>query len=67
MNVREKIKVRMDKLQFFMESNAHLKNPDQVEEHIKTVAKFWPALSDEDRDYIHGARFAIEGKMHWEV
>lgn len=57
----------MDRLQFFMESNAHLKNPDQVEEHIKTVAKFWPALSDEDRDYIHHARFAIEENMEWKL
>lgn len=55
----------MDRLQFFMESNAHLKNPDQVEEHIKTVAKFWPALSDEDRDYIYHARFAIKENMKW--
>ena len=67
MNVREKIKVRMDRLQFFMENNVHLENPDQVEEHIQTVSKFWPALTDEDKDYIHGARFAIEEKMEWKI
>lgn len=55
----------MDRLQMFMEDNNHLQNPEAVEDHIKTVAKFWPALSEEDRDYIHGCRHAIEEKISW--
>lgn len=50
-----------------MESNVHLENPIKVEEAIASVSKFWSALSEEDRDYIHGARFAIEEKMEWKV
>lgn len=67
MNVKDKIKERMDQLQEWMESNHHLKHPDQVEMLIHSITKFWSALSEEDRDYIQGARFAIESKMDWNV
>jgi len=67
MSVKEKINERMDQLQAWMESNYHLEHPKEVEEHIQTVSKFWSALSEEDRDYIQGARFAIESKMEWNV
>ena len=64
---RLKIKQRMDILQDWMEQNYHLKRPEVVEEHIQTVSKFWSALSEEDRDYIHGCRYAIEKKMEWNI
>jgi len=67
MSVKDKIKERMDQLQKWMESNYHLEHPEEVEEHIQTVSKFWSALSEEDQDYIHGARYAIEEKMEWNV
>lgn len=67
MSVQEKIKERMDQLQEWMESNYHIEHPEEVEEHIQTVSKFWSALSEEDRDYIQGARYAIEEKMEWNV
>jgi len=57
----------MDILQGWMESNYHLKRPEVVEEHIRSVTKFWSVLSEEDRDYIEGARYAIEEKMEWKV
>jgi len=67
MSLQDKIKERMDILQDMMEDNVHLDSPDVVEEHIITVSKFWSVLSEEDRDYIHGARYAIEEKMEWNV
>ena len=57
----------MDILQNWMEANYHLQRPEVVLEHIETVSKFWSVLSDEDRDYIHGARYAIEEKQEWNV
>lgn len=67
MSLREKINSRMDQLQSWMESNYHLENADEVITHIESVSKFWSALSEEDRDYIHGARYAIEEKIEWNV
>jgi len=67
MSLQDKIKDRMDLLQDMMEDNVHIDSPDIVEEHIRTVSKFWSVLSDEDRDYIHGSRYAIENKMEWNI
>lgn len=67
MSLHDKIKERMDILQDMMEDNVHIDSPDIVEEHITTVSKFWSVLSEEDRDYIHGARYAIEEKLEWKV
>jgi len=67
MSLQDKIKDRMDLLQDMMEDNVHIDSPEIVEEHIRTVSKFWSVLSDEDRDYIHGSRYAIENKMEWNI
>ena len=64
---QRKIKERMDKLQEWMESNYHLENPEEVEILIDSVAKFWNVMQEEDTDYIHGARYAIENKMAWKL
>ena len=67
MTVKDKINERMDKLQAWMESNYHLEHPDDVLDLIQSVSKFWSVLSEEDQDYIHGARYAIEEKSEWNV
>jgi DNA-binding phage protein len=64
---QRKIKERMDKLQEWMESNYHLENPEEVEILIDSVAKFWNVMQEEDTDYIHGARHAIENKIAWNL
>ena len=63
--LRNTINKRMDILQTWMEENYHLTRPEVVLEHIETVSKFWSALSEEDREYIQCARYAIEEKMEW--
>ena len=67
MTVKDKIKERMDQLQEWMERNYHLEHPDDVIDLIQSVSKFWSVLSEEDKDYIHGAQYAIEEKMEWKV
>jgi hypothetical protein len=67
MKLTEKITQRMDALQTMMENNEHLSNPEKVKIQISSVSKFWSALDDEDRDYIHGATHALEDKIEWRV
>jgi hypothetical protein len=67
MKLREKITQRMDDLQRMMENNVHLINPDKVAIQISSVSKYWSVLDDEDRDYIHGARHALEEKTEWRI
>jgi hypothetical protein len=67
MGVRDKIKVRMDELQEMMESNKHLEKQFEVDDKISSVTKFWSVLSEEDKDYIHACRHALEYQMKWEI
>jgi hypothetical protein len=67
MSIHEKINQRMNVLQHWMETNYHLTRPEVVEEHIQTITKFWSVMTEEDKDYIHGAQYAIEQKMKWDV
>jgi len=67
LSVRDKVNQRMDILQGWMEENYHLKRPEVVEEHIQTITKFWSIMSEEDKDYIHGCRYAIEENTEWKV
>lgn len=62
-----KIKERMDKLQTWMEANYHLKHSNEVNELIMSVTKFWSVLREEDKDYIHGAQYAVEERIEWNV
>lgn len=66
-DLRNKINDRMDALQKLMETNQHLNNPESVISQIESLSKFWSVLNEEDRDYIQGARYAIEEKMEWKV
>ena len=67
MGVRDKIKARMDQLQEMMESNKHLEKQFEVDDHISSITKFWSVLSDEDKDYIHACRHALEYQSRWEI
>lgn len=60
MSLRTKINQRMDILQDWMEQDYHLARPEVVYEHSLTISKFWPVLSEEDKDYIQGVQFAID-------
>ena len=66
-NTRNLIKTRMDHLQELMEGQAHIDRPEYTQDIIDSVSKFWSVLSDEDKDYIHCSRDALENKMEWKV
>jgi hypothetical protein len=57
----------MDELQEMMESNKHLEKQFEVDNKISSVTKFWSVLSEEDKDYIHACRHALEYQTKWEL
>jgi len=65
--IMTRINDRMDRLQHWMESNYHLEHEDEVLELIRSVTPYWAHLSEEDQDYIHGCRYAIDEKIYWDV
>ena len=64
-NLKEKIKLRLDEIEDLMNGNQHLLDPVGLEEMVSNVSKFWSVLSEEDRDFIDGVRWAIEEKAKW--
>ena len=65
--LREKIEDRMVILEQMMSRNMHLTDPDTVEFLLDRITYCWSILNEEDRDYIHGVRFAIEEKHEWSL
>lgn len=65
--LRDKINARMDVLQKMMEGNLHLSDPQAVQLQIENVIKFWSVLSEEDKDYIEGAKYVLEEEMEWKL
>ena len=57
----------MDELQWCMENNAHLEDPDRVSALIDRVSIYIAHLTDEDADYLHAAQDAIEEGREWNV
>ena len=55
----------MDQLQNWMESNYHINNSKEVYALTKNISKFWPVLSEEDKDYVQAAQDAIQNKIEW--
>ena len=65
MSIQQVINNRMNIVQHWMEGNYHLRHPDEVRDMIAQVSKFWSVLSEEDKDYIEGARYAIDEQIEW--
>jgi len=65
--MRDKLNQRMDALQELMESNTHLDEPEQVIDCLSKIKFAWSALSEEDREYIECAEYAIENQADWKV
>jgi len=63
--LQEKITLIMDQIQEMMESNYHLKDVDAVQEALDKVSLYWAHMNDEDKDYVHCAREAVEEKIEW--
>ena len=63
--IMTRINDRMDRLQHWMESNYHLEHEEEVLDLISSIIIYWEHLSEEDQDYIHGSRYAIQERLEW--
>lgn len=67
MTLRQRIDIKMNVLQHWMETNYHLVDQKRVSEHALSIGKFWSVLSEEDKDYVQVAQDAIEEKRKWKI
>jgi len=66
--IRAKIEARLDALEHALLRQDHLaEDPDAVLEILASVSKFYSALSEEQRDFIQAARWAISEKKEWRI
>ena len=68
MNIKEKIQAALDSLELKMKSQAHLKEDrfESVMEDVDFLLKCFSALSDDDREFLGAAKFAIKAQVRWE-
>ena len=68
MNIKDKIKSRLDALEDNLRAGKHLQSNEEksgMESLIHNVSKFSSILSEGDRDFINAARFAVETNTPW--
>ena len=67
LSLTDRINNRLLDLEGMMAEQRHISHPEETEEHIQSISKFWSSLSETDRDYIHGCRYALEEKHPWNI
>jgi len=65
--IRQRIEARLNLLESMLTSQRHIPNPDDVLETIATVSKFYSVLTEEQRDFINAARWAIDEQKEWKT
>lgn len=68
MGLRETIEERLNELDSMLRENRHLGTEAEASAVLAAIAaasKFWPALDEQDRDYLNAARMAVEEKLRW--
>lgn len=66
--IQEKVSSLMDEVQSMIEANSHLGDDIQkLEQLLSTASMYWKYMDDENRDYIHCVRYAIEHKERWDL
>ncbi|MFC3205636.1 hypothetical protein [Aquamicrobium soli] len=68
MNIKDRIKARLDDLESGLREGRHQASDEeraQMEQLLANVSIFFSTLSEEDRDFLNAARYAIEGGLEW--
>ncbi|MBZ4690842.1 MAG: hypothetical protein JG765_2093 [Cereibacter sp.] len=67
MSIKEKIAARLDELELRLKADDHLEpdGAEAIELLISSAAKFWSVLTEEERDFVTAARFAVDEQASW--
>jgi hypothetical protein len=65
MNIKERIKFRLDELEACLKEGKHLISEGEAQDLIVSIAKFSSLLSDAERDFINAAKMAVADKKPW--
>mgnify|MGYP000008788377 FL=1 len=67
MTTKDIINDKLNQLEQSLLNQDHLKNPIEFLTQLASLSKYFHLMSDEDRDYIHCAKTALEDQIEWKV
>ena len=67
MTLQDIITQKLDELETAMISQQHISSPETVGALLDVLSALFHLMSDDDRDYVHCARIALEEKIEWRV
>ena len=62
---RQKITEQFNEIEEMMNKQIHLTDPKAVEKKLYGVDYKWHFISEEDRDFYQGCKFALENGLKW--
>ncbi len=65
--IRQRIEERLNLLESMLSSQMHVSDPSEVLDALASVSKFYSVLSEEQREFVHAARWAIEEQKEWKT
>ena len=65
--IRQRIEARLNLLESMLTSQRHISDPDAAYQTIDSVSKFYSVLTEEQREFVHAARWAIEEQKEWKT
>jgi len=65
--IRAKIEARLDALEESLQRQDHLADPVTALELIGSISKFYSVLTEEQRDFIQAARWAVSEQKWWAI
>lgn len=68
MNVRDKIKERLDQVEVELQAGRHLAGAEGQSEMVtllNSASKFFTVMDDGERDFVNSARIVIEEGTPW--
>ena len=66
-SIRQRIEDRLNLVEQMLILRKHISDPDFAFDTIATVSKFYSVLTEEQRDFINAARWAIEEQREWKT
>jgi len=67
MTTKDIINDKLNQLEQSLIDQDHLNNPMEFLTQLESLLKYFHLMSDEDRDYIHCAKTALEDQIEWKV
>ena len=67
MTTKDIINDKLNHLEQSLLNQDHLNNPIEFLTQLASLSKYFHLMSDEDRDYIHCAKTALEDQIEWRI